>query len=536
MLQVIATPDTVRKIERLSVKHNLNVDKNLSDFWNTLPQCPSTIPGFKFALRPFQQEGVSWLERMGGRGLLADEMGTGKTVQITAYAHKNRKFPMMVVVPNSIKLNWRNEIVAMTGNQYQINVVGIVYGKRESAYRKTIHPNVTYSKDPIPGHDIYLINYDIVAKHVKAIEGLGIEFLVVDESHKIKNYKATRTQAIVRLVTGFETKKVVGRGDVRTRVSRGIESSVFMSGTPLVNRPVELWTTVNTLADWVPPFSKFMGYGINFCGARRGTFGWDFTGSSNLPVLNDLLNRHIMLRRLKMDVLKDLPPKIYSTIPLQFDRKEYDSVAGAFTGKVDWKAGMQTLIQYGGNAPKSDEVIVQIQKLREIAGYAKINAAIEWIKDFVDAGQKLVVFAHNRNVLQKVHTALAADEDVGGDSVVTIMGGVDTDDRDVAVHKFQNDPKVRAILVGITAGGFGLTLTAASAVAFIQLPWTPGDLQQAADRVHRVGQTADSVMVYNLVAEGTIEEEICDMIVEKAQIMDGALDGGRKVNEVDLTL
>lgn len=535
MLMVPINADNVRKIQRLCIKHNLTADDSLNEFWNTLPPVPQTIPGFSYTLKNYQAEGVSWLEKMGGRGLLGDEMGTGKTVQVMAYIHRNSKIPAMIICPNSIKFNWRNEILATTGDAYKINLIGKSYSKKETARRARIHSNVIYSKELTPGCDIYIINYDIVSRNLLEIEKAGIQFIAADESHKIKNYKAKRTEAIVRLATGIENRKNPKTKKIDPiKVSNGIESVVFMSGTPQVNRPNELWTSVNTLTPWVPEFSQWTRFGFRYCGAVNNGYGWNFGGSSNTIELNALLTKHVMLRRLKSDVLKELPPKIYTTIPLDFDRAEYDRVVDAFNGKVNWKEGMESIVKFGGNPPTSDEAIVEIQKLREIAGYAKLDSAAEWIQDYTEEGAKIVVFAHHRNIIEQIRNKLLSNDSSYHGTVPVIMGGISNDERDEAVYQFQNNPDAKVILVSITAGGFGLTLTAARAVAFVQLPWTPGDLQQAADRVHRVGQDADSVDVFNLVAEGTIEEEIADLIISKALVMDLVLDAGRVVNTVDL--
>ena len=196
---------------------------------------------------------------------------------------------------------------------------------------------------------------------------------------------------------------------------------------------------------------------------------------------------------------------------------------------------METIVRMGGNAPKSDDAIVAIQKLREIAAYAKLDSTIEWIKDYTEEGEKIVIFAHNRLVIDTIRDALENDEDYRG-AVGVIYGGIKDEARADAVLAFQEDPKVRVILVGITAGGFGLTLTAAKAVAFVQLPWTPGEISQCADRIHRIGQVANTVTVFNLVAEGTVEEEMADMLISKGQVLDAVLDDGRAVNTLDLKL
>jgi len=527
MLSVAATVANVCKINRLAVKHGLTIDPEVLSVLDNIPRV-TTIPGFAFTLKDYQAEGVAWLERQDGCGLLADEQGTGKTCIIMAYIHKCQMLPALIVVPNTLKLNWRNEILAMTGTAYRINVVGKSYSRRQTELRASRHPNVIYSKTPVPGCDLYIINYDILSSNCAALEKLDLKFMAVDESHKIKNPTAKRTQAVQRLAVGGYDDKTTG---VQT-FGPGIRRVVMMSGTPLVNRPLELWTSVNTLASWVPEFGTFTRFVWRYTNARKTPYGWDFNGANNTDELHALLNKHVMLRRLKADVLKELPAKTYRTLPLEFDRTEYDRVEAAFKG-INWAAGMQAIINMGGQVPTSDAAIVAIQKLREIAGYAKLPAVVEWIQDYTAEGEKLVVFAHNRRVIEHIKTALESDPDYK-DAVAVIYGGVTDEARADAVMNFQNADSVRVIIVGINVGGFGLTLTAAKSVAFVQLPWSPGEISQCADRIHRLGQTADSVTVWNLVAECTIEEEMADMLFNKGQIIDAVLDAGRVVNTLDL--
>ena len=331
------------KVLRLSVKHGLTIDPQLEALLDSIPTVRE-IKDFGFRLKDFQAEGVAWLERQGGRGLLADEQGTGKTVQVTAYAHKNRMFPMLVVCPNTLKLNWRNEIIAMTGQLYRINVVGKEYSKRQTLRRAERHPNVVYSKVPTAGCDIYIVNYDILAANVGEFEALGLRYMAVDESHKIKNPEAKRTKAMLRLAVGEWDEKQRGGQRKRIKVGDGIQAVTLMSGTPAGSRPVEMWTSVQTVAPWVPEFSKFTRFGFRYCGAQQNGHGWDFSGATNTGELNSLLTRHCMLRRLKADVLKELPPKVYRTLPLEFDRREYDKVEAAFNG-INWQAGMQAIVR-----------------------------------------------------------------------------------------------------------------------------------------------------------------------------------------------
>ena len=532
MLSVAASVENARKIYRLGKKYNLNIDPQINNILDNIPrvQC---IPGFAFKLKDFQADGVAWLESQLGTGLLADEQGTGKTVQVMAYAHKNKKFPMAVVCPNTLKFNWRNEILAMTGSQYSINIVGKSYSKRQIKKRLEKHPNITYSKTPVPGCNIYVLNYECLSTNVNTLGHMKLSFMAVDESQKIKNPLAKRTKAFIKLATGEEDVKD-SRGKYTTNVvGDRINSVVLMSGTPMVSRPKELWTTVRSIGNWLPEFSNWSKFAFRYCNANHNGYGWDFNGSSNETELHQLLTNNIMIRRLKADVLKELPPKLYKTIPLEFDRDEYDKVEQAFNG-INWAAGMQTIIKMGGNAPKSDDAIVAIQKLREIAGYSKLQSTIEWIKDYTEDGEKIVVFAHNRLVIDTINSSLQSDPDYKN-CVGLIYGGVSDEERADAVLAFQTDPNIKVIIVGITSGGFGLTLTAAKAVAFIQLPWTPGEISQCVDRIHRIGQDADIITVYNLVAEGTIEEDIAELLIAKGMVLDSVLDNGRIVNTLPLS-
>lgn len=518
MLEFAATPARVREATKLAYSMGIDLHESVSSYWNTLPKS-TKINNFAFTLKPYQAEGVAHLEKWGGNALIGDEPGTGKTAQVMAYAFKNHRLPMLVIMPKTLMLNWRNEISKMLGTQLSVLIVGFVPTKTRAQQLKKQYPHVTFSKTPKKGFDVTLINYDIVARNLEALEGVGYDYVAVDESHKIKNPQAKRTHAILRLVTGKEPVK--GKKGVFKVVHKGVDGVTMMSGTPMVNRPVELWSTVSTLAGWMPQFSNFLKFATRYCDGHKTRFGWDFSGSSNEAELNKVLTDTVMIRRRKQDVLSELPPKTFVTVPLEFDRAEYDSVAGAFEGTGNWKQGMETLIRHGGNPAKSDEAIVAINKCREIAAYAKLDSAVEWILDFVEEGKKLVVFAHHQRMVDEIHQRVAA----AGVGVRMIRGGVGLEQRAQAADDFQNDSSVRVIVLNIASAGFGLTLTAANACAFCQLPWNPAEFDQCSDRVHRIGQQ-DNVTVYSLVAEGTVEEEIADLIVAKRQVINAVVDGG----------
>ena len=528
MLTFDATPDRVREATKLAYRHGVQL-AGVQEFWAAQPQ-HTQIPGFAFTLKTYQAQGVAFLERWNGNVMLADAPGLGKTAQVMAYAWRNRKWPMLVIMPKTLLLNWRQEITSMLGSQLSVLIVGHVPSARKQVQLKQQWPHVHFAKQPEPGHDVTLINYDIVARNQHRLEQIGYSYVVLDESHKIKSIKAARTQAVMRLVTGREQAE-----DNRTWITHheGVASVTFCSGTPYVNSTRDLWNVVSVCAPWVPQFSNFFKFGMKYCAGHKTRFGWDFTGRSHEDELNQILTNTILLRRLKQDVLPELPAKTFITVPLEFNRAEYDAVAQAFEGKADWRTGMDVLIAHGGNPAQSSQEIVAINKCREIAAYAKLNSACEWILDFVEGGHKLVVFAHHQAMVDQVYEQVKR----AGVGVRKIRGGVKLEDRAQAAQDFQTLPDVKVIVLNIASAGYGITLTAASACAFLQLPWTAADLIQCSDRVHRIGQP-DNVTVYNLVAENTVEQVMGEIIMEKAAGSNLVLDGGtnRELNDLTLTV
>jgi SWI/SNF-related matrix-associated actin-dependent regulator of chromatin subfamily A-like protein 1 len=527
MLTFDATPERVRAATKLA--HSLKIHmQGVQAFWAAQPRTPQ-IPGFAFQLKPYQADGVAHLEKWDGMALLADDPGLGKTAQVMAYAWKHVRFPMLCIMPKTLMLNWNREIFAMLGTQLKVQIVGITPSARRQKILRQRWPHVTWNKRAEPGHDVTLMNYDIVHGNLNRLEAVNWAYVVLDESHKIKEHEARRTQSVMRLITGREP--VPHQPGKCTQMHAGVHRVTFLTGTPLVNRPRDLWTTVNTLAPWVPEFAHFVKFGVQFCAAHQTRFGWDFSGASNLDQLHTLLSDTIMLRRLKSQVLTELPAKTFVTVPLQFDRKAYDAVAGAFEGTHAWHTAMTQLVELGGKVPVSSAQIVAIHKCREIAALAKLDSAVEWITDYVEQGEKLVVFAHHTHMVEHVVKSMQ-NRGVG---VVKIRGGVSAPERDAAAHAFQTDPDVKVIVCNITSAGFGITLTAARACVFLQLPWSAADYIQASDRVHRLGQL-DNVTVYNLVAENTVEESQADLIVAKANTANQALDGGANQELADLKL
>jgi SWI/SNF-related matrix-associated actin-dependent regulator 1 of chromatin subfamily A len=222
-----------------------------------------------------------------------------------------------------------------------------------------------------------------------------------------------------------------------------------------------------------------------------------------------------MLRRKKADVLKDLPEKRRLVIPMPLDN-------AAEYGRADEELLRWIRENFGvgrANAAANAEALVRFGVLKQLAAKGKLSSAVEWIENALETNGKLVVFAVHHATIDYLREALAAW------NPAVVDGRVDTARRQEAVDRFQNDPECKVFLGNIKAAGVGLTLTAASTTVFVEMGWTPGEHDQAEDRVHRIGQEAASVEAYYLVAENTIEEEIAGILDEKREVLNMVLDG-----------
>jgi len=256
-----------------------------------------------------------------------------------------------------------------------------------------------------------------------------------------------------------------------------------------------------------------MEFGRKYCAGKHNGYGWDFNGASNTAELNKKLTDSIMIRRKKQDVLMDLPDKIYASIPMELDNeKEYRYAESNF---------IQFVREYKGadaaQKASAAQALTEIEGLKQLAIKGKLQQTLSWIENFLEVDGKLVVFAIHKATIDALMERF-------NPIAVKIDGSVTHADRQDAVDRFQNDPKIRLFVGNIKAAGVGITLTAASNVAVIELPWSPGDLSQAEDRCHRIGQK-DSVTIHYLLAAGTIEEKIAALIDHKRHVLDQVLDG-----------
>lgn len=431
---------------------------------------------------PFQRQAVTFLKE--GRGLLADEQGLGKTISsIGVLAYSPAWRPALIVCPSFLKYNWKDEIERWLPNER----VQILNGRKSTEW--AVDSRAT----------IYIINYDVLSEWAPVLKEIQLGIIIADEAHYIKSREAKRSKALMSLVKHqFPVPE-------RRRF-------IALSGTPVLNRPVEFFNILHLLAPDI--FNSFMRYAHRYCGARHNGYGWVYNGATYVDELREILvSNKIMLRRLKEDVLSQLPKKMYSYIPIEMSHES----------EILY---LQTMME-ASNIKSVGGVLPFIARLRSIAGLGKTSGAIEWIESQIQDGSKLVVFAVHHDVIDAIYKHFRH-------CAVKVDGRDSSESRHASVQKFQNDSTCQVFIGQVKAAGVGLTLTAASKVAFIELPWTPGELMQAEDRVHRIGQEYP-VTVYFLLAKGTIDSTMSSKLDAKRKLIDRLVDGQDTPDEDMLT-
>jgi SWI/SNF-related matrix-associated actin-dependent regulator 1 of chromatin subfamily A len=437
----------------------------------------------------FQSEDADVIEdKFGGTGLLASEMGLGKSLtallNYKRYADKSK--PCIIVCPATLKENWRRECRKHFG--YHAHIL-------ES---RTPSHSLHYKKG------ILIINYEILQYWVDYLIDLEPATLIWDECVKAKNPVAKCTKALRKL-------------------SHFIPRKIAISGTPLVNRPAELWPTLNMLRPDL--YSSFFPFALDYCNAKKTFWGWDVSGASNLPILHENLSHECMIRRLKKDVLKQLPQKTTTVVPFKLpNMKEYHK---ALYGFLAW------LRKYSkSKAIKADraEKLTQLGYLRRLSASLKLPMVIKWIEDyFEDNNEKLLLFAIHKTIIKKLKKHFKG-------KCVVVDGSITGAKRQQAIDKFNKNKSCRLFIGNIQAAGVGWSCTSTSNVAFAELPWTPGEVNQAIDRCHGLfrGKKGVKVSAYFLVALGTIESMLCNLLQRKQGTLDQVLDGSIQKESLDI--
>jgi len=437
----------------------------------------------------FQKEGVTWLK---GRSyaLLADEMGLGKTPQGIHWGADHR--PCLVVVPAALVLNWAREIGEMWRTS---DSVLILDGKQDL---------------PAKFPDWCIMSYGMLDKYLPVLQQAGFQGIIIDEAHNVKNLDAQRTKNVLELVAPKEDPEHPFTGKI-------IPNRLAITGTPILNRPIELFALMVFLG--VKRRSEYQDYLSTYTESKviKGRRVW--TGARNLYQLHAFL-KNFMIRRLKKDVLKQLPPKTQTPMFVPITNvQEYKAAEKDVINFIREKKGDLAAIRAA-----SAELIVKMNTLRQLAAEGKVAPVADWLKPCQGSQGKVIIISSFTDPLHKLAT-------IKGDAVV-YTGSLAKEERQKAVDEFQETDKYCYFMGSLGAAGVGITLTAANRVVFLDQPWTPGGKIQAEDRAHRIGQNR-AVEIVNVLAKGTIDERMIQILAEKEFIISQAIDGKTKDEAVN---
>lgn len=453
------------------------------------------VPDLRGTLLPYQRAGVAYASKV-RRCFIADEMGLGKTIQaIATLEHAVDSYPAIVVCPPSLVLNWAMEYEKWLPSRRVATVTN----------RKSFPDAGSY--------DVCVLGYSNISHWEKERRITGHKSYIFDESHYAKTPTAQRTKAAIRAVASAPKDGIV----------------LCLTGTPVTNRPAEYASQLDILGR-LKQFGGLWGFYRRYCSAYQDSFGvWNISGHSHLDELNDRLRGLCYIRRTKDQVLSELPPVVHSKVIVEGDSasmKEYKKAEKDIVlyiaqrardlareqGKSVHGAGMSAMIRAEAN-----EHLVRLSVLRRLAAKAKMESAIEWISSHVEVGRKVVVAAHHRDIVDELARKF---------SNLRIQGGMSVEDVEANKKKFQELPvdKAPVIVLSIQAAKTGHTLTASEDCLFVELPWTPADIDQTYSRLHRIGQKGSVTATY-LLTHDTIDEDIYKLIESKRSVVNAAVDG-----------
>ena len=446
---------------------------------------------------PFQKAGIEFISNR-ANSLLSDEMGLGKSVQTIGLINLDPTIQtVLIVCPASLKINWKKEL-----ESWLVRPMSIGIAKTQKIVKEE------KIKLPLPSTNIVIINYDILEKFQAEIRRQTWDLLVCDEAHFLRGRTTRRA------------KQVIGKRVKHSRVTSNkwevtpipAHRKLFLTGTPIVNRPVELWPIISTLDP--TKWSDYDSFQKRYCNARKGRWGWEAKGSTNLEELQLKLRTTLMIRRLKADVLKDLPPKIRQIVPLSQNgaRKVIEAEMLALRQHQAALHELRFIAEVGKASENKAEYAEAVDRLRtavnltfgELATTRKNTAIakVPYVLEVLDGvSEKTVIFAHHREVIRLLKEAL-------GDEAVVLAGGTSTTARNKAVEAFQNDPKIKYFIGSIQAAGVGLTLTASSCVIFAELDWTPASMCQAEDRCVLGGQLVMTIRGLKPIEDIKVGEKV----------------------------
>lgn len=437
-------------------------------------------------LHQHQQSGVlEIIQYYKGKCLLADDMGLGKTHQGIAlllyYMHEGN---ILIVCPSYLRYHWEDSLIR--------------HGDVDASLIQVIK-----HADDVPNNKIVIVSYDLLPRdNATAIRKASYNMLICDESHYVKNRKAKRTEAIVKL-------------------SKRANRILFMTGTPALNRPIELFAQLHMIR---PAFAKYYThFAKRYCNAQMTDYGMDDRGHSCDEELHWLLKKVYMVRRIKRDVLNTLPKKTRHTVMLEINEKYLVDINEGFKKWKDINRELIYIKDEANKTKKHHERKALVSELFRLTGEAKIEAIKRWTQQMLDSEETFLFFGYHMRTLDEIESLM------GSIPYMRIDGSTAAEKRQRNVSDFQMG-RCRVAILSIMAAGTGLTLTKASTVVFGELYWVPGVMLQAEDRVHRLSQS-QPVDIYHLLGKNTLDDRVYNNLIEKLKTLDALVD-----NRKDRTL
>jgi SWI/SNF-related matrix-associated actin-dependent regulator 1 of chromatin subfamily A len=465
-LQKYANPFTTEALKQQKIAYNKKIEDSKKVSSNIVLYAPK---GLNYL--PFQKAGIEFCIKQ-KNVLLADEMGLGKTIQAIGIINNVSDIKkVLVVCTATLKRNWFEELKKWLIKPLKIKIVDV-----ETDYND---------------EDILICSYNRLPKLTEFFKKDVFDLVVCDEVHLAKNKKALRTKAV-------------------DKISKRANRNVHMTGTPIVSRPAELFPIISRLGfemDWYH-------YMQRYADMHQNKFGYmEYKGAKNLEELQQRLRASIMIRRMKADVLAELPDKIRQPVIFDAETKELKEAVKQeqkFLDKFDSYVEKINDLQF-----VADKDFSELASLRKNTAIAKIPLIIDFIQNTLENTDKVVVFAHHKELINQIYNEFK-------DEAVKLTGETIQEERHQAIQEFQNNPKIKIFIGSILACGAGITLTASSTVIFAELDWVSGNVSQAEDRCHRIGQK-NTVMVYHLIVDGSIDVKISKMLIDKQRNIDKAL-------------
>lgn len=482
----------------------------------------------------YQKKAIKFFEINDGVSILGDQPGVGKTSPAFTYATKYQ-LKTLIICPASLKLMWRKEILKFSHEKAFVfkfkpkkKSKTIAYSKKESLFHITNYESIEsyikleyhhkcsgnmlqkdgkmgkctweqtdltkqYKKCPIcentgsiKSRIVSLVSF--CDKENVELDPKDYDLIVIDECHRMKEMKTTWTKIIHKSFSCIPKK-------------------ILLSGTVIKSRPFEFFSTLNFI--FPEEWKNSHEFGVRYGAGYEDNYGWVYNGASNLEELFTRVSPYF-LRRLKRDVLTELPPKTYLDIPIELDDKEYSEYQKIL------KEVKKEIVD-GKEIEKKDSYLAKIHKLKMFTGRIKIQRVKEIIQDIIDSGEKVVVVSDYTEMAEEIKREFM--------SIAVLHTGKMSDvEKQESVDRFQEDKTVKIFSGMILASGVGITLTAASKLIKLGFAWSHSDEEQVEDRIHRASSTSDNIEIIRLICQDTIDEDIIEILEEKAYIVTKTLD------------